>query len=96
MVFLGNKRNDQVTPILWRSKIIRKACRSSKDAELLSLGAVCDQAIHLGKQLEEIIYNKKDGNRFRPVIFCYNEPTLESIVLSNLLERRYHKAVFRE
>jgi hypothetical protein len=58
MVLLGNKKTDQVVPILWRSKIIMKACRSSKDAELLSLGAVSDQAIHLGKQLEEILYNK--------------------------------------
>ena len=89
MVLLGNRNTDQVTPILWRSKIIRKACRSSKDAELLSLGAVCDQAIHLGKQLEEILFNKKNGNRFKPVIFCDNAPTLESIVSSKLVERRY-------
>ena len=36
-----------------------------------------------------LIYNIKNGSRFKPVIFCDNAPTLESIVSSKLVERRY-------
>ena len=65
VILLGNKRNEDVSPIMWKTKLIRKVCRSSKDAELLSLGTVADHAIHLGKQLEEILFNVKNGNRYR-------------------------------
>ena len=32
---------------------------------------------------------KKDGNKYKPVIFTDNDCTLESIVSSKLIERRY-------
>ena len=75
--------------MLWRTKIIRKVCRSSKDAELLSLSTLCDQSLHLGKQLEEILENKRDGSKYKPILFIDNAPCLESIVSSKLIERRY-------
>lgn len=86
---LGNVKNESVTPLLWKTKIIKKVCRTSKDAELLSLSTLCDYSIHLGKQQEEMIYNVRDGSKYRPVLFCDNAPTLESVVSSKLVERRY-------
>ena len=86
---VGNRTDTRVSPIAWKSKLIRKACRSRKDAELLSLSAVCDHAIHVGKQLEEILYRNRDGTKYKPVIFTDNACTLESIVSSKLIERRY-------
>ena len=32
IIMLGNVKNDCVTPLLWKTKIIKKVCRSSKDA----------------------------------------------------------------
>ena len=86
---LGNVKDDCVTPLLWKTKIIKKVCRSSKDAELLSLSTLCDYSIHLGKQLEEIFYNVRDGSRYKPILFCDNAPTMESVISSKLVERRY-------
>ena len=62
---IGNKYDTRVSLIGWKSKLIRKACRSSKDAELLTLSTVSDHAIHVGKQLEEILDRKKNGNKYK-------------------------------
>ena len=50
---------------------------------------VADQAIHLSRQLEEILYRSKDGKKFKPILFTDSATTLESIVSSKLIERRY-------
>jgi predicted metal-binding transcription factor (methanogenesis marker protein 9) len=89
IIMLGNVKNDCVTQLLWKTKIIKKVYRSSKDAELLSLSTLFDYSIHLGKQLEEIIFNVRDGSKYKPVLFCDNALTLESVVSSKLVERRY-------
>ena len=87
LVLLGNRKNDRVTPILWKTKLIHKACRSSKDAETISLGQAADYGIYTAKQVEEILYGTKDGNKFKTVIFSDSDSSLKSIVSSKQVER---------
>merc|ERR1712030_31998 len=46
-------------------------------------------AIFAGKQLEEILYGIKDGNRFKSILFSDSDSSLKSIVSSKQVERRY-------
>ena len=52
ITLLGNKIEDRVSPILWKTKLIQKACRAPKDAETISLGIVADMATDTARHVE--------------------------------------------
>ena len=89
LLLLGSRKNDRIIPILWKTKLIHKACRSSKDAETIALGQAADYGIYTAKQLEEILYGTKDGVKFKTVIFSDSDSSIKSVVSSKQVERRY-------
>ena len=89
LLLLGSRKSDRIIPILWKTKLIHKACRSSKDAETIALGQAADYGIYTAKQLEEILYGIKDGQKFKTVIFSDSDSSIKSIVSSKQVERRY-------
>ena len=44
IILIGSQENDNVVPVLWKTKLIKKACRSAKDAETISLEECSDMA----------------------------------------------------
>ena len=89
MIFLGNTKNDKVVPLLWKTKLVAKACRSPKDAETITLGTCADLSIFAGQQLEEVLFGVKNGSRFKSILFSDSDSSLKSIVSSKQVERRY-------
>ena len=89
LVLLGNSRNDKVVPLLWKTKLVAKACRSPKDAETITLGTCADLTIFAAQQLEEILTGVKNGNKFKSILFSDSDSSLKSIVSSKQVERRY-------
>ena len=47
-------------PILWRSRAIRRVCKSVKTAETLALEEAVDAAINLSRQIYQMITGKKE------------------------------------
>ena len=89
LVLLGNKRNDKIVPLLWKTKLVAKACRSPKDAETITLGTCADLSIFAAQQLEEILTGVKNGEKFKSILFSDSDSSLKSIVSSKQVERRY-------
>ena len=88
MIFLGNMSNDKVVPILWKTKLIQKTCRSAKDAETISLEECADMATFSAQQVEEIIYGVRNGSKFKTLVFTDSESSIASTVSSKQVDRR--------
>ena len=88
IILIGSKENDNIVPVLWKTKLIKKACRSAKDAETISLEESIDMATFTAQQLEEIIYGKRDGERFKSTIFTDSASAIASVVSSKEVENR--------
>ena len=89
MILLGNSKNDRVVPLLWKTKLVGKTCRSSKDAETITLCTCADMSIFAAQQLEEILNGVKNGKEFKSILFSDSDSSLKSMVSSKQDERRY-------
>ena len=65
-------------PMYWKSKQIERVCHSSKDAEMLNLIKMVDDAVLTSRQLELLLY-RDVMNRIPVYLFTDFESTLESI-----------------
>ena len=92
LTLIGNKYSDKVSPILWKTKLIQKACKSPKDAETIALGVEADLAIYTANQVEQILTGKNGGSKYKVRLFCDNAPVIESIASSKQVERRYMRS----
>ena len=89
LILIGNKYNDRAVPVLWKSKLIRKVCKSPKDAETVNLGILVDMARHTANQVGQILYGKNGiYNQIKVRILTDNLGVLESIASSHQVERR--------
>ena len=90
-ILLGNRKNDKVVPILWKSKLIKQVCHSPKDAETKNTVTVVDLARHAANQISQMLLGD-DGidikNRIPVKIFTDSLATLESIASTHQVERR--------
>ena len=60
LVMLGNKYNDNVSPLFWKSKQIQKVCHSAKDAETRNVMAMVDTSLYLKQQLSMLLFGKAE------------------------------------
>ena len=99
-ILLGNRKNDKVVPILWKSKLIKQVCHSPKDAETKNMVTVVDLARHAANQISQMLLGE-DGidvkswrngidikNRIPVKIFTDSLATLESVASTHQVERR--------
>ena len=54
-ILLGTREGRSVLPIFWRTKLIKKVCKSPKDSETVNMGILADLARHIANQMEQII-----------------------------------------
>ena len=84
-LLLGSKDDDLVLPIFWRTKLIKKICKSPKDSETVNLGIVADLTRFAANQVEQILGN---GVKVEVKIVTDSLGTLESIASMHQVERR--------
>ena len=96
-ILLGNRKNDRVVPILWKSKLIKQVCHSPKDAETKNMVTVVDLACHAANQISQMLLGEdvkswQNGvdikNRMPVKIFTDSLATLESVASTHQVERR--------
>ena len=78
LIFLANSSLTGALPIYWKSKQIEQVCQSIKDAEMLNLLKMVDDAVLAARQLELLLY----GDIFQRIpVYLYTdlESTLESV-----------------
>ena len=96
-VLLGNRNNDKVVPILWKSKLIKQVCHSPKDAETKNMVTVVDLTRHAANQIGQMLFGSEgkeeqkesiDGMKIPVKVFTDSLATLESIASTHQVERR--------
>jgi hypothetical protein len=78
VMMLGNKNNDRVSPLYWKSKTIKKVCHSAKVAETQSMLDLTDTAQFTATQLEQMLFRKYE-QRIPVKLHTDSRPMLESI-----------------
>ena len=78
ILLLANSSFTKASPIYWKSKQIERVCHSSKDAEMLNLIRMVDDAVLMARQLEILLYG--DILQRIPIyLFTDSESTLEPV-----------------
>ena len=92
MILIGDREAKTVMPVFWKSKIIRKVCKSPKDAETINMGILADIARHTANQMEQVLSSRKDKKKVQVKLFTDSLGTLESIASTHQVERRMMRA----
>ena len=74
IILLSNTDNEVVSPLFWKSGVIRKICTSPKVAEMRGIMKLVDDTVNLKDQLK-ILMNKDISLK----VFTDSRPLLESI-----------------
>ena len=83
IIMLGNEKNMDVSPIYWKSGVIKKVCMSPKAAETRALMKIVDDATNQARQVSQLL-----SLDVRTRIFTDSRPLLESIGSSGQIEEK--------
>ena len=76
---LGNRKNNNVSPIYQKSKKISKVCHGAKDAETRNIIMNVDTAVYLSRQLSILLFDDTKSRipvKQNMVVFKDNEMML--------------------
>ena len=92
ILMIGNKENDKICPIFWKSRSIAKTCKSAKDAETRALGKCVDDGVYSAKRIERMLFGDVK-NRIKVIVNTDSEPLIETIGSTKGIENRnlYHE-----
>ena len=53
---VADEKMERASPIMWKSKQIERVCHSYKDAKMLALSKLLDEAVYTAKQVEILLF----------------------------------------
>ena len=83
MIMIGNKKTEAVSPIYWKSGIVRKVCLSPKAAETQSIIRIVDDSLCLARQISILL-----NTELKVKVFTDSRPLLESLGSSGQVEEK--------
>ena len=83
MIMIGNMNTTAVSPIYWKSGVIRKVCLSPKAAETRSMVRIVDDSVCLARQISSLLNIKMKVKEFTD-----SRPLLESLGSSGQIEEK--------
>ena len=91
---LESVRNNNVSPLTWKSKTILKPTQSVKDAESRALCLNAENSPHFSRMVERLLFGKATGKL--PVkCFTDNRPLLQTVVSTKSPLNKDMKSVVR-
>jgi hypothetical protein len=87
LIALGNRKNNKVCPLFWKSKQIVIICHSVKEAETRSLLYLTDTATYTTYQIRQLLFGEK-GPKLSVKLFMDSKPLLESISSIHQIEEQ--------
>ena len=88
-MLLGNGHTSSAVLIYWKSKIIKRVCKSPKDAETRNLNRLVDNARYMVNQASFVLFGKdekeKVGVKFSQTVCLYLKVLQVSTGLCRLL-----------
>ena len=89
VILVGSSHSDKVTPIYWKSKLIKQVCHSPKDAETRNLVKTVDILRFLADQLSYLMFGEdKVERRVKVKVYSDSKATLDSIASTHQIEQR--------
>ena len=83
IIISANKKTMDVSPIFWKSGVIKRVCMSPKAAETRALLRLMDDGVHVAKQLSQLLNVKMKVRLFTDLRLL-----LESIGSSGQIEEK--------
>ena len=83
LIMIGNKNTTAVSPIYWKSGIIRKVCMSPKAAETRSMIKIVDDSLCLARQISLLL-----NINLKVKEFTDSRPLLETLGSSGQIEEK--------
>merc|ERR1712105_328857 len=83
IIMIGNRKTKAVSPISWKSGVIRKVCLSPKAAETRSMVKIVDDSICLARQISALL-----NVDLKVKEFTDSRPLLESLGSSGQIEEK--------
>ena len=94
-IFLSNKDETKVSPLLWKSKTIQTVCKSAKTAETRACDKTLEDAIYLARCVHEI-YTGERGERQIPVhAVTDSQSLLDSIESTKQVEEKLMRPIIK-
>ena len=94
-IFLSNKAETKVAPLLWKAKTIQTVCKSAKTAETRACDKTLEDAIYLARCVHEI-YTGERGERQIPVdAVTDSQSLLDSIESTKQVEEKLMRPVIK-
>jgi hypothetical protein len=84
-LFLSNKEETKVVPLMWKSKSIPTVCKSAKDAETRACDKTIEDAIYVARCIHEI-YTGERGEA---------QPLIDSVNSSKQVENKLLRPVIK-
>ena len=94
-IFLSNKEETKVAPLLWKSKTIQTVCKSAKTAETRACDKTMEDAIYLARCVHEI-YTGERGERQIPVqMVTDSQSLLDSLDSTRQVEEKLMRPLIK-
>ena len=94
-IFLSNKEETKVVPLMWKSKSIPTVCKSAKDAETRAADKTIEDAIYVARGIREI-YTGERGEAQIPVdVVSDSKPLIDSVNSSKQVDNKLLRPVIK-
>ena len=94
-LFLSNKEESKVVPLMWKSKSIPTVCKSAKDAETRACDKTIEDAVYVARCIHEI-YTGERGEAQIPVdVVTDSQPLIDSVNSSKQVENKLLRPIIK-
>ena len=85
-IFLSDKHEKKVCPIVWKSKTIPTVCKSAKSAETRSADKCIEDAIYIARCVKEIITGERGNSQIAVDVRTDSKSLIDSIESSRQID----------
>ena len=94
-IFLTNKNEDKVAPLLWKSKCISTVCKSAKDAETRAADKAIEDGVYVARCVREV-YTGERGEAQIPVdVVTDSQPLVDSVNSSRQVDNKLLRPIIK-
>ena len=94
-VFLSNREETRVAPLLWKSKTIQTVCKSAKTAETRACDKVMEDGIYLARCVHEIYTGERGTGQIPVQVVTDSQSLLDSLESTKQVEEKLMRPVIK-
>ena len=94
-LFLSNKEETKVVPLMWKSKSIPTVCKSAKDAETRAADKTIEDAIYVARCIREIYTGERGEAQIQVDVVTDSQPLIDSVNSSKQVENKLLRPIIK-